>query len=368
LPSGYKVALLIGVAAVVATGLGYSQGIVRLPASNALGNQDSLLIGDMVAGMPTKSAEATIVISDSIKSSRQIPPESLRVYALELINKDRVGFGLSPVALSSNQAAQVHAEDVFATQQLSHWMTNGEKPYMTYTLYEGVGYVAQNVGISGYQDRYESCRSGIVSCGAIIEPYQDIKDLHRMMVYNDAFCCQNGHRDNILDKHHTHVSIGIAYDDYALVLVQNFENNYLELSSPLTTTNNYFVMDVSVLEGTLEGFSVFYDPYPTPRQYEIHKDDNSYDIGEFIATVQQPAPPGYYYPSTDDDIVIEANSWELTDQGVKMYFDINRVVDKPGVYTVIGWINDGEEGFPGFSYSLFVEPRLNIYFVHGICV
>jgi hypothetical protein len=59
----------------------------------------------------------------------------LQNYALQLINQDRVQAGLVPVQLSSNQAAQAQAKDVLNTRQISHWMTDGEKPYMTYTRY-----------------------------------------------------------------------------------------------------------------------------------------------------------------------------------------------------------------------------------------
>jgi len=64
---------------------------------------------------------------------KTVAREELVQRALDLINKDRADFGLPPVELSSNQAAQAHAEDVFSTKKISHWMTNGEKPYMTYT-------------------------------------------------------------------------------------------------------------------------------------------------------------------------------------------------------------------------------------------
>ena len=36
----------------------------------------------------------------------------LRLFTLQLINKDRIDHGLSPVALGSNPAAQSHAEDM----------------------------------------------------------------------------------------------------------------------------------------------------------------------------------------------------------------------------------------------------------------
>lgn len=350
------IATLVVVAAVGAISLGlvYAQGIIKPSLTIASDSQDSISIGDKIASTPAKNTDVIIAISDSIKSSKQIPLETLKAYALELINKDRAEFGLAPVASSFNEAAQVHADDVFATKRISHWMTNGEKPYMTYSRYDGIGDVTQNVATFADPAYSKDCTSGFFICD-IVDPYREIEDLQYLMMYDDAVCCDDGHRYNILDVRHTHVSIGITYDEYAFVIVQNFENNYLELNKLVNTENNFVILNASVLHGTLGSFAVYYDSYPTPRQYEIHRDDNSYGIGELVATIEKPPPPGYYYPPPDDYILIEANSWESDGQDVEIYFDLDRVIDKPGVYTIIGWISGEEEWFTGFSYSVFVE-------------
>ena len=74
-------------------------------------------------------------------------------YALDKINEEREKYSLSPVNLSKNNAAQIHAENLFATrnQYPSHWTTDGMKPYMKYSEYNGTGYVEQNVAIRGYE-------------------------------------------------------------------------------------------------------------------------------------------------------------------------------------------------------------------------
>jgi hypothetical protein len=70
-----------------------------------------------------------------------------------------------------------------------------------------------------------------------IDPIKSIDKLeYNMMNYDSIFYWS--HRNNILGKHHTHVSIGIAYDKYSFVFVQNFENNYVEFDRPLTEVNN----------------------------------------------------------------------------------------------------------------------------------
>ena len=156
-----------------------------------------------------------------------MPQEELVRHALELINEDRAAFGLEPVRLGSNAAAQVHAEDVFRNKQISHWMSNGEKPYMTYSRYGGMGSVGQNVAIAGFnKTQYEQCVQNTLYDCEKINPITTIEELQYEMMYNDKECCDDGHRNNILNKYRTGVSIGIVYDEYYLVLVQNFENNY----------------------------------------------------------------------------------------------------------------------------------------------
>ncbi len=81
------------------------------------------------------------------------PPslESLRAYALDLINADRVKHDVAPVALGSNQAAQVHAEDALASGYLvGHWTSDGRKPYMLYRQAGGVGYMGENGSRGGF--------------------------------------------------------------------------------------------------------------------------------------------------------------------------------------------------------------------------
>ena len=107
-------------------------------------------------------------------------------------------------------------------QQPSHWTTDGMKPYMKYSEYNGTGYVEQNVAVIGYgNNAVQKCEDGAAICKKI-EPYFQIDRLQWNMVDNDTLCCENKHKANILDKVHNSVSIGIAYDDYYFALVPEF--------------------------------------------------------------------------------------------------------------------------------------------------
>jgi len=48
------------------------------------------------------------------------------------------------------------------------------------------------------------------------------------MIYDNAKCCTDGHKNNTLDKFHTHVSLGIAFNKYYFAMVQNLEKYYFD--------------------------------------------------------------------------------------------------------------------------------------------
>ncbi|MER3408368.1 MAG: hypothetical protein C4292_06535, partial [Nitrososphaera sp.] len=266
-------------------------------------------------------------------------------------------FGLPPVKLSGNGAAQTHTEDVFATKQISHWTTEGKKPYMVYTEHGGTGSVHQNVAIAGFgPQEHDRCASFSLICEKIV-PAEAIKQLEHEMVYNDKECCDDGHRDNILDLHHTHVSIGIAYDDYYLALVQNFENNY---GLDMTIDQGYVSITGPLPSGArLEDVAIYYDETPKPSNYVDNIKKKSHDTGELVASVLEPLPPGlrYQQPKGGDSTVIEADSW-VKDKGTKLdiAFDLQPAIKKAGVYTIYVMLKDAQgRQFDATSYSVFVQ-------------
>jgi uncharacterized protein YkwD len=284
---------------------------------------------------------------------RTLPHEELVQHALDRINKDRTDFGLSPVKLSSNQAAQMHAEDVFKTKQISHWTSRGEKPYMAYTQYGGEGSVQQNVAIAGFSpEQQEQCITNILVECEKIEPLSTIDQLQYEMVYNDKECCNDGHRDNILDPHHTHISIGVVYDQYYLAFVQNFEKNY---GLNIDAKSNEIEISGTLLEGELDHIVIYYDEMPTQEVYEQNKDLLAYSAGELVAIVVKPLPLGHYYKSLEGYNLIEASRWNTNVDSVNIVFDLRDAVDKDGAYTMFAMVKDGEVMFDVTSYSVFVN-------------
>ena len=112
----------------------------------------------------------------------------LRQYALGLINKDRADHGLPPVILGSNDAAQLHAQDMLEHDYFGHWWADGRKPYMVYSQYGGTSYAAENAATSGFTNQQwnaSGCNNFLVRC-IVPTPEKAIADLQWSMMYDDA--------------------------------------------------------------------------------------------------------------------------------------------------------------------------------------
>jgi len=267
----------------------------------------------------------------------------LQNYALQLINQDRAQAGLGPVVLSPNQAAQAQAENVFGTGQISHWMTDGEKPYMTYTKYGGLGAVEQNIATA-------LCNG--FACA--LNPMDQIKTAEYEMMYDDA-SSNWGHKDNILDPHHTSVSLGISYNDNTFVIVQNFENNYIDFTQPITYNSGMVRFSGIIPEGKIDNIEIDYDKLPTPAIYQQNKQATSYTTGTQIAVVAKPLPWGQYYQNTLGSPIIIANQWSEQGSSVMISFDAGKIITKPGVYDVLVWLDVNGQTFPATYYSIIKQ-------------
>lgn len=264
----------------------------------------------------------------------------LQNYALQLINEDRAQSGLGRVVLSPNQAAQAQAEDVLKTRQISHWMTTGEKPYMVYTRYGGQGAVQQNIATALCQ-----------GVGCAINPMDQIKTAEYSMMYDDA-SSNWGHKANILDSHHTSVSLGIAYDDNTFVIVQNFENNYISFTLPITYASGTVSFSGILSEGKIYNIEIDYDKMPTPVIYQQNKYATSYTTGGPIAIVAKPLPFGQFYQNPSDYTLITAQQWSEHGNSVAVSFDASQVMTRPGVYDVLVWLDVNGDTFPVTYYSI----------------
>jgi hypothetical protein len=288
------------------------------------------------------------------------PPslDVLKQTALDLINKDRASAGLAPVTLSTNGAAQAQAEDIASTMQISHWMTSGEKPYMSFTRYGGKDYVEQNVALTCCFSAAQSIPLSATDVQTAVSNEED------GMVNGDLQCCNNGHRNNILDAHHTSVSIGIAHNNLGVVMVQNFENDYVSLSMPITTNGNSISLTgkyLPVASGySIKAITVNYDPFPTHDVYLANAKRTSYDGGEQLRSVVKPAPPGYEYQQDLSHPIIEASNWSDDGSTFSVKFNMGAAEAEKGrgAYTLMVYLSNSESNqdlVPAVSYTILIS-------------
>jgi uncharacterized protein YkwD len=160
-------------------------------------------------------------------------------FTLGLINRDRASAGLPPVGLSAVASGQQHADSMAVHGYFSHWDPQGYKPYMRYTLLNGTGAVSENIALD-YCSSAPSTDQGVIPTECTVRTLENaLNDSEWGMMNNDLACCNNGHRDNILNPAHNLVSIGVAYNttESAVYLVEDFETNLLGASFSVQGTN-----------------------------------------------------------------------------------------------------------------------------------
>ena len=240
---------------------------------------------------PADSSESVSTSPDSATPNQRADLRHLeeKFYMLELINAERSRAGLAPVVLGNNVAAQLHAEAALENCFSSHWGIDGLKPYMRYSLAGGYQSNGENISDLGY-------------CIKSSDGYRSNDTMEReIREAMHGLLTSPGHRDNILDRWHRKVNIGLAWDSYNFSLVQHFEGDYVEYDHLPEIEN-----DVLRLSGTTRngatfssnedlGVQIYFDPPPhalTPGQISR---TYCYDQGRLIGALRPPLSDDWYY-------------------------------------------------------------------------
>ena len=275
--------------------------------------------------IPTRIEVPTIapIVPPSVISITE-NQQDLVNYALSLINIDRQSNGLQNVSLSSINSGQIHADDMLKNGyfgNLSHWSTNGYKPYMRYTLAGGRGAVSENCA-------WQGIRGNVFA----IDVKSELKELEWSMMYDDA-SSNWGHKDNILTPLHNKVSIGVAYNFNNVYFVEDFEDDYISWNQ-LSVSNNQVVMQGTTLsqQSTIEQIAIFYDN-PTPlnvNQLGQAPYNGGYDPGTFVGSVLT----GNW--QAQNGITIKADNWQQNGNSFQISFSLSQAITAygKGVYTL----------------------------------
>jgi hypothetical protein len=224
----------------------------------------------------------------------------------------------------------------------SHWDTQGYKPYMRYTMLGGTGGVAENAALD-YCTYSPSNSTSITLASCNTQTIENgIANSEYGMMYNDAVCCNNEHRDNILNPLHNRVSLGIAYNvtTETIYFVEDFEDSYTSFTTPLYSSGLVTLYGTTSTSIDVEEIEVFYDPTPsslTTAQLDASPYNDGYNAGTSLGAVFAPCPQGYKCPpnTSDGGIAVYASIWRLTSGDFEIQFDPSRFFGQgSGVYTL----------------------------------
>ena len=184
------------------------------------------------------------------------------------------------------------------------------------------------------------------------------------MMYDDAHA-DWGHRDNILGETHRYVNIGVAWNNRRVTFVQHFEGGAVTADAPPSLVDGK-VLNFSVTKnesGIRIGsvVSVYYDPPPMPVSRDLNDSLDSYCVGGGATTtcgspvmrILDPPQPGYYYGNLDSNEVV-ATSWTETTTSFSFSADVGRLMERPGVYTVSLWRDEGGSHYTDVLVQLSV--------------
>jgi len=288
-------------------------------------------------------AAAPFAVGLSTIARRQIPVERgrfseddvplARERLLKLLNEERTHLGLSGLELDdvACEVATAHALDMITGGFLSHWGTDGRKPYHRYSFAGGIDATQENVG---RDDNIESVTPNSVT--------RELIEMHTQMYLEKP--PNDGHRRAIVSPHHTHVGFGVALKDHNLRLVELYVSRYVRLDPfPQRAKRKGTVLLTGKLlnaKDFLHEVDVCYEPLPTAPDTVWLRTPRPYGLPDDFVVLRPKTPMGTFYTDgTTGDF-----DWE----GGKFRGPASLYKDAAGIYTIVFWIRrvPDEKAFP----------------------
>jgi hypothetical protein len=271
----------------------------------------------------------------------QIP--LVREQLLRLVNAERSQAGLTQLELDdlACKVASEHAQDLIRGRFLSHWGTDGRKPYHRYSFAGGTDAVQENVASA---ENIQSLTPTRVAT--------DFKDMHSAM--HSEVPPNDGHRRTILDAHHTHVGFGIGFQGHSLRLDELYLARYSHIDPiPRRAKSKATIVLTGHLlnpKHFLHEVDVFYEPLPAPPDVAWLRTLRSVSLPDVFVHLRPKAPLGTTY--TDGT----TGDYEWNRNG-KFRVPVKLFKADPGIYTVVFWIRTvpADKGFPGAEICILSE-------------
>lgn len=265
-----------------------------------------------------------------------------REQLLRMVNEERSQAGLGKLELDelACNVAREHALDMAKGEFLSHWGSDGRKPYHRYSFAGGTDAVQENASSA---DNIQS----LAPTGVL----KDLHDMHLSMLNEKP--PNDGHRRTILFPVHTHVGFGIALQGFHLRLAELYVAKYVRVDPiPQRVKPKQSVLfsgRVLNPENELAGVDVYYEPLPTPPQIEWLRVARSYGMPDERESFQPRLPAGLLYTDgTKGEIEM------LAGRNFRVRVPLSRI---PGINTIMVWLSKGENGvpFPASQICVLVE-------------
>ena len=306
--------------------------------------QGSLTLPGLNITIPQIAIPQNLSYPTTVLPNNTVPQNETIAYVLALINKDRSQYGLANVSISNITSGQQHANSMLTQDYFSHWDLYGMKPYMRYTLLGGRGSVDENVAY-----RYQSNGANVLT---------SLQTMEYGMMYNDSVCCNNGHRDNILDPNHNQVSIGVAYNKTTVYLVEDFIDNYIGwLYNTPSYSNGDTVLKGSIQRGyAISTIDVVYDQ-PVINMTSATVPRTPYGFGNNVACIGHTAGLVRYYCT--QVATVNASVYTVQGQNFDIEFNLANIVKHYGAgeYSLLVFLNNTSTGtnFIGSTYTIFIN-------------
>jgi len=265
----------------------------------------------------------------------------LKLKAVQLINGDRRRANLPPVQFDelSSTVGDKHCHEVLDRGVISHWSSDGRTPYMRYSWAGGRDGVAENLS-----DAYGHNGAG-----------DDDSLFRELVLLEDGLMSEkppnDGHRQNILTKHHTHVGIGLAWTQDGFCYAQEFIDRYVRLDQiPITASlHDRLMIRGNIINSAyrLHSISITYEPFPHNMSKQELESTYAYSLPDDSLTLRPKAPADLVYADgSDGEITQDGNSFQSP---IKFYKGV------PGIYTIVVVLTGSNDPIQATMISIRVE-------------
>ncbi len=249
-------------------------------------------LGASSQGAPGLSYQLVRQGPERLKIAYAEPQRAVKDLVLERINRDRALHDLPPLRYDPRLSlvGDRFCLDAAMDGSFGHWDAAGRPPYVRWGLAGGVDFHVENAA------SYSS------SEGRIDERAEDIAlQLHESMMAERP--PDDGHRRTILDRHLTHVGIGVAQVGGELRLSQEFSRvafEWIELPDRPVQPGTLVEFAAQPLPGYEIGVvQIAFEPPPRRTRPGDRSRRGGYGCPPPIKTLRPALPRGWFYRGSD---------------------------------------------------------------------